>query len=242
MKYKLAVLLLVACAAAFLSCSGTTTTSPSSESTLSSSLSPTSLGDATIGFSGLADRASVTTYTESGYTVSAISGDWTGHTTYGHPAPFVQFSASVAGEIQVKAGGSIFYFRSVDLYSSTTPIPYTIKGTRNSTTVFTLTDTIPNTFGKFRTVVNPKAAEAIDTLSIALSNAARSGNPMGLDTIVLSSTPSAPPVAPATASLSGQVTDSATGAAISGAAVLISDGPNAGRSTATDSSGHYSLA
>jgi hypothetical protein len=242
MKHVLAALVFVACAAASLSCGGTTT-SPSSESTASSSAA-----DPTIDFSGLADGAPLTTYTEFGYTVSAMSGEWSVRTTYGHPAPFVQFWASggstVTGDIQVRAGGSVFYFRSVDLYSSTTPIPYTIRGTRNSTTVFTISDTVPNTFGNFRTVVNPNATQPIDTLSIALSNAAAPccRNPMGLDTIVVSSTPSAPPIAPATFTLSGQVSDSATAAAISGAAVLITDGPNGGRSTTTDASGHYSLA
>jgi len=81
----------------------------------------------------------------------------------------------------------MFSFRSVDLYSSTTPIPYTMTGLRNSSTVFTLADTLPNTFGNFKTVVNPNAAALINALSIVLTNAAAPccRNPMGLDTIVL---------------------------------------------------------
>jgi len=88
----------------------------------------------------------------------------------------------------VSAGGAVFNFNSVDLYSSTTPIPYTITGFRNSSTVFTLAGTLPNTFGTFKTVVNPNAAAVIDTLSIVLTNTSGccgNGNPMGLDTIVL---------------------------------------------------------
>jgi hypothetical protein len=230
---------LIACAATCLACGGTAT-SPSSTSTS---------GNATIGFSGLtADGASMATYAESGFTVSSMSGDWSVRTTYGNPAPFVQFWASggstATGEILVTASRSVFYFKSVDLYSSTTPIPYTIKGTRNSSTVFSVANTLPNTFGNFRTVANPNAADAIDTLSITVTNAAAPccRNPMGLDTIVLTSTPSMTPTIPTAFSLNGQVTDSATGAGIPGATVFIADGPNAGRSTRTDASGNYSLA
>jgi len=134
---------------------------------------------------------SVTAYTESGLTVSAMSSDWSVRTDYGNPAPFIQFNATggttVIGEVRVSAGGSTFNFKSVDLYSSTTPIPYTIAGFQNSSTVFTSTDTLPNTFGTFRTVSSPNAAAVIDTLSILLTNSAAPCclNPMGLDTIIV---------------------------------------------------------
>src|ERR1700686_2836623 len=82
--------------------------------------------------------------------------------TYGNPAPSIQFSAlsgtTVTGEVRVSAGGSVFRFKSFDLYSSTTVIPYTFKGFRNSSTVFTFADTLPQTFGNFRTVANPNAS------------------------------------------------------------------------------------
>jgi hypothetical protein len=155
---------------------------------------PTPPGATVIGFNGLTvNRATVTTYTESGFTISTSSGAWIAITTYGHPPPFIEFMAApgstVTGEIRVAAGGSPFRFASIDLYSSTTPIPYTIKGLRNSGTVFTVTDTLPNTFGDFRTVANSSSTSLIDTLSIVLTNAAAScstcENPMGLDTIVL---------------------------------------------------------
>ena len=127
-----------------------------SNQTLSFQLTP----KVTVGFNGLtANAASVTTYTESGVTVSATSGPWVASTTFGNPAPFIQFYASpgttVTGEVRVAAGGSVFSFYSVDLYSSITPIPYTIRGIRNGSSVFTLTDTLPNTFGAFRTVAKP---------------------------------------------------------------------------------------
>jgi hypothetical protein len=46
---------------------------------------------------------------------------------------------------------------------------------------------------------------------------------------------------PTTSSLGGQISDRTTGAGIPGAAVSIVDGPNAGKSTTTDSLGYYSL-
>jgi hypothetical protein len=217
---------------------GGSTTSPSPDSTSTST---------TIGFGGLtATGAPLTTYTESGFTVSAMSADWSARTDFGTPAPFIQFWApggsTVSGEIQVRGSRSPFYFKSVDLYSSTTPVPYTIKGMRNATTVFTVTDTLPNTFGNFRTVANPHSADAIDTLSIVLTNAAAAccRNPMGLDTIVLTSTPTMPSP-PTMFSLSGDVSDRSSGAGIAGASVSIADGPNAHVATSTDASGHYSF-
>src|SRR5215213_5692034 len=54
-------------------------------------------------------------------------------------------------------------------------------------------------------------------------------------------TPTPTPVA-TTFTLSGTVTDSTTATALSGAAISIADGVNAGKSTTTGSSGTYSLA
>jgi uncharacterized repeat protein (TIGR03803 family) len=145
-----------------------------------------------IDFAGLTvNELSVSAYTEDGFSVQATSGEWLAVTTYGHPMPFIKISApggsTVSGEVRVSAGGAAFSFNSVDLYSSTTPIPYTITGLRNSSTVFTISGTLPNTFGEFRTVANANAAVVIDELSIVLTNSAAPccGNPMGLDTIVL---------------------------------------------------------
>jgi len=47
--------------------------------------------------------------------------------------------------------------------------------------------TLPNTFGNFATVVNPQAADVIDTLVRRLSNPAAicCANPMGVDNIVV---------------------------------------------------------
>jgi len=191
-----------------------------------------------------AGTCDVSSYTENGFAVTVNSGTWNARIDYGSPPPFIEFwaapSASVTGEVVIAAAdGSPFYFRSVDVYSSTTPIPYTIRGSRRNT-VFTETDTVPNTFGNFRTVVSQHSSDAVNRVSITLTNSAAACcvNPMGLDSIVLSSSPVTPP-APTTFSLSGQVTDSATAAGIPGALVSIVDGPNAHLAATTDASGNY---
>jgi len=133
----------------------------------------------------------VHSYTESGVTVTATSGEWSVITDYGHPAPFIEFyvpspATPGMGTIQVTAAGATFSFKSIDLYASLVPIPYQVTGLRNSTTVFTIANTLPNTFGKFATVVNPQAAAVIDTLVISLTDAVSA---MGLDNIVLTPVP-----------------------------------------------------
>ena len=193
-------LLLVTCACGGAnSTSASSPTMPSSNKTATSPSSSLSTPSAppesgTITFGGLtaaANRSPVTTYTELGFTVAATSGNWMAVTSYGKPAPFIEFEVpggtTVVGAIQISAGGAKFGFNSVDLYSSTTKIPYTITGLRNSATIFTVTDTVPNTFGNFKTVINPQAADSIDTLNISLTNPAAPccTNPVGIDNIVV---------------------------------------------------------
>jgi hypothetical protein len=159
-------------------------------------------GPTTISFSGLTNlpcqglfpsssNCAVSLYTESGFSVSAIAGDWIVRTDYGNPGPFVEFvaaaGATVTGEVRITSL-TPFVFTSVDLYSSTATIPYQLTGLRNGTSVFAVSATMPNTFGDFRTVTNPTPAAVIDTLSVVLTNAAAQccRNPTGLDNIVLS--------------------------------------------------------
>jgi len=143
-------------------------------------------------FRGLtANGAAISSYTESGFTVSPITASWVAITTFGNPAPSIQFAApagtSIPGEVRVAAGGSLFLFSGVDLYSSTTPIPYVITGFRSSSVVFTVTGTLPNPMGQFRTVASPYSDVAVDSLSIVLTDTAAPccDNPMGIDNLVL---------------------------------------------------------
>ncbi len=86
--------------------------------------------------------------------------------------------------------GHYISFASVDLYSSVTPIPYIFTGLMGSITVFSVTGTVPNTFGAFATVASPDAGDLIDTLVIELTSDLANGpaccdNPMGLDNVRL---------------------------------------------------------
>lgn len=164
---------------------------------------------ATIGFNGLLTNAPVTNYAESGFTVSAVSGNWQAFIGYGNPAPLIQFirqadQPTISASVQVTAGGSPFTFSAVDLYSSITTIPFVFQGFLNSIPVFTVSGTVPNTFGAFATRANPNAALPIDALLITLSNPATPccANPVGLDNIVVNAAPTAVPE-PATLVLVG---------------------------------------
>jgi hypothetical protein len=146
----------------------------------------------TIGFAGLRDnRAAVPTYTESGFTISAVSADWMAITSFGNPLPSLQFMSApgvtTTGEIRITAGGAPFWLVSADYYSSTTRIPYVIEGTLSSQPMFTVLNVLGNTFGSFVRVANPNVDAAVDALLIRLSNPAAPccGNPMGIDNIVL---------------------------------------------------------
>ena len=146
----------------------------------------------TLGFDGFDDEAcAVTTYTKCGFTVTATTPNWTVITQYGHPAPAIVFEsaagATTTGEVRVTAAAGKFTFRSVDVYSSTTPIPYVITGVANSATVFALRGTHGNTYGDFATITNPNAGAQIDALVIRLVNPAVlcCPNPTGLDNIVV---------------------------------------------------------
>ena len=137
-----------------------------------------------------ASVGTLSTYTESGFTTSAVSGPWVVSDSYGKPAPFIQFRNEagqnpLAATIQITNDDSTFTFSSVDLYSSVTPIPYVITGLLNSTAVFSFEGTVPNTFGNFQTVVNSNSNYLIDNLTISLTNPAVTccSNPMGLDNI-----------------------------------------------------------
>ena len=147
----------------------------------------------TLGFSSLRDnRTAFTTYNDSGFTVSVVSADWIAITTYGNPIPFIEFNSplgqTTTGELRITAGGAPFWFSSIDLYSSTTKIPYVFEGSLSGDSVFTVVNVLGNTFGAFARTPNPRSDAPIDTLLIRLSNpsAPCCSNPMGVDNIVLS--------------------------------------------------------
>ena len=175
-----------------LACSPMAPTSPVPATPVTSGATPAGALDVgTLTFEDLkSNGASLSEYHERGFTLKFTGAAWTELVTYGNPAPSAIFKvdggASATGTLEVSGGGQTFRFAAVDLYSSTTKIPYRIVGLSGGAVVFTLDDQLPNTFGKFRTVQSSSDAP-IDTLRIALTNNAAPccSNPMGLDNIVL---------------------------------------------------------
>jgi large repetitive protein len=144
------------------------------------------------GLSGVASGSPVTTYAESNFTVTPTAAQWVALTTFGNPAPFIQFTrtaaqAAITGEVTIDAGGATFEFESVDLYSSITMIPYQIIGVRHGAPMFAVSGTVPNTFGQFATVSNPHTTTRVDTLIIRVTNPATAccSNPVGIDNIAV---------------------------------------------------------
>lgn len=155
-----------------------------------SSQPPADTGPCIVGFDDLhVNGAAFSTLSACGLAIATTAANWQASTTYGHPAPFVQFispgGTTTTGEISLTATAGTFAFVSVDIYSSTTKIPYQINGLARGAVMFTISDVQGNTFGNFATVSNPSATVAIDTLRIRLTNPAAPccSNPVGLDNI-----------------------------------------------------------
>jgi len=179
--------------AALAGCGG----APSSPSSPSSTGSPQTTtvqppaapGPCNISFDELRANGPFTSLSACGLTVAASGAPWQALMTYGRPAPFVQFlsNAGVTSVGDVTISGGTFTFAAVDIYSSTTKIPYDITGLAGGATVFQIQDVQGNTFGNFATILNLQAAKTIDTLRIRLTNPAAPccANPVGLDNIRL---------------------------------------------------------
>jgi len=140
-------------------------------------------------------------YTQDGFDVTPASGTWFGRTTYGAPAPFVFFEGfaylepPTAASLEVTAGGDLFTFDSVDLYSSVTKIPWEFTGFLGAVQVFSTSGELGNTFGQFENVINPSAGVEIDRLVITLTQPTNATcptcdkNPMGPDNIAVRRVP-----------------------------------------------------
>ena len=185
------VISLIVAGAAF-ACSPVPPTAPVPSAPTGSGATPTGVLEVgTLTFENLTSNgAAVSEYHERGFVLKFSGAGWVEGHTYGNPLPYVFFKvdggSSGTGTVEVSGGGQTFSFSSIDLYSSTTKIPYRIVGLLGGNAVFTLDEQLPNTFGKFRTVASSSAAP-IDTLRISLTNNAAPccSNPMGLDNIVL---------------------------------------------------------
>ncbi len=157
----------------------------------------------TVGFNGLTVGAPFTGYAQNDFTVAPILGAWI-VSGYGNPGPSIIFvdNQGVGGQmssVAVTEAGEDFTLGAIDLYSSITPIPYTLLGTLGGQTVFSVSGTVPNTFGNFATVPSTYATAVIDRLQVTLTTVSIGGigsNPYGIDNIVVSAVPSPVPEAP----------------------------------------------
>jgi hypothetical protein len=150
-----------------------------------------------LGFDDLIPNdAPFTTWTACGLTVSATTSNWTVSGTAGRPAPFVRFisplGVTTSAELAVTAPGPKFRFQSVDVYTTSGSIPYSITGIGNGTALFVVQGTVAGgTFTGFTTVSNTEGSDVpIDALLIRLSNSGpacclATVNTAGLDNIVL---------------------------------------------------------
>jgi len=150
-----------------------------------------------LGFDDLVpNSAPFTTWSACGFTVTATTSNWNVSTSTGRPAPFIQFisplAVTTAGEVAITAaGGAKFTFQSLEVYSSSTAVSYSITGIGSGATAFVLQNTTGGQFGTFFSLVrSPETVlTPIDALLIRLSNpgppCCTTPNPMGIDNILL---------------------------------------------------------
>ena len=148
----------------------------------------------TIGFDELTAGPFVS-FAQSGFDVEVVSGIWEVETGFGKTKPFILFRRSeglpITAAVEITAGGALFAFHAVDLYSSVTKIPYEFSGFLDSAPMFVTTGLVPHTFGAFATR-DSDSTLYVDRLRIVLSNTECGigcRNPMGLDNIVVSRVP-----------------------------------------------------
>jgi hypothetical protein len=161
-------------------------------STLAAHAAPVTINFNTLGG---ANQSTFTTYSESGFTVSAQSGTWfvaLGGGSFGDPSPDIFTEPS--GTLAVTDGGGLFNFDSLDLgfYNvNGGSEDYTITGFSNGTQVYTQTGSLSdNASETFLTLNGTHQSTAITSFTIALS-----GNDLGInvDNIDLNTVPTPEP-------------------------------------------------
>jgi hypothetical protein len=160
-----------------------------------------SAGDAsatTITFNGLAGANGdpITTYTESGFTVSPTVGSWFQGQNFGNPVPSIVagpvFGGPTNDAISVTDGGVPFTFSALDLATASPGnTAYTFTGTLLGAPVFSVNHTVspPQVFN---TVLSGVSADVIDTLVITANIVGTSTN---IDNIVVTATAVPGPIA-----------------------------------------------
>lgn len=141
-----------------------------------------------VGFGLISTTAPLVTYEEGGVTVTPVAGAWEARTNYGAPLPYIGFTRSgsrnQSASVAVTWAWGAFRASAVSVYSSVTSIPVVLTGMLGQHVVYSVTVTVPGTFGRFAALDNPFAGVVIDRLLVSMSND-YSGNPMGLDNLAV---------------------------------------------------------
>jgi PEP-CTERM motif len=171
-------------------------------STLAAHAAPVTINFNTLGGG---EGSTFTTYSESGFTVSAQSGSWfvaSGGGSFGDPSPDI--GAQPSGTLAVTDGGGLFNFDSLDLgifSADGGAADYTITGFSGGTAVYTQMGSLSgSTAGTFVTLDGTDQSTSITSFTIALS-----GNPLGVnvDNIDLNTVPASVTPEPSTLALFG---------------------------------------
>jgi hypothetical protein len=150
----------------------------------------------TIDFSGVTSNAALTTYTQSGFTVTNTAGTWVTNTSGGNPAPDIYSGVGTtpggtnSATFNFTDGAQTFEMDSFDLRDfGTYDVKYTVTGYDNGNLIFTVTGKETST-GWF-TITLPSGDvvnDVIFTLSIP-NSASGSLAKYSVDNIDLSQTP-----------------------------------------------------
>jgi hypothetical protein len=153
---------------------------------------------AVITFSGLSTHLTgFGTYTENGFTVTSVAGNWVTSLFGGNPPPSI-FAGPVGCPVTstLEITGGLFTFSSVDIGSNNGSSQFAFAGTLGGAPVFSILGSLGG--GAFMTVNNSSSSAVIDRLLIGINPTGATS--INIDNIVVTASSSAIPE-PATAAL-----------------------------------------
>ena len=142
----------------------------------------------TITFGGLsgANGDPLTTYMESGFTVSPTLGTWLQGQLFGNPVPSIfsgpLFGSPATDAVTVTEPGHRFTFSQLDLAANNGTVNFTFTGTLLGAPVFNVTGTELESTAVFETEPSGVSSDVIDTLVITTNILGTSTN---IDNIVV---------------------------------------------------------
>jgi hypothetical protein len=128
------------------------------------------------------------TYSENGFTVTAIQGSWSRAFLFGNPIPAIFCNQCAPGTVAITDGGAPFTFASVDLGNAQSSVDtFIIQGFRLGSMVFSQSGslTLANSFQTFASI-DPTVL--MDNLTISLTSSASLFD-YNIDNIVVDAVP-----------------------------------------------------